>query len=151
MLEGVRQFGCVAGSPSKPYPVEVAVPDAFDAVHAWANGSLDDFGKPVHHSWHQRAFNLNLKRFLDNVYLRGDKTLTAFIVALNSFEIRSYCLYAGMSQNRSREVERLAQKLALEIVKTAKRELLAHAEPIKSRMVARLYVSDAILTKEDGS
>lgn len=131
--------------------MQVAVPDAIYAVHSWAEGSLDDFGDDVQDGWHQRAFNLNLKRFLDNVYLRGDKTLTAFSVALNSFEIRSYCLYAGMTQVRAREVESLAMDLALDITKKAMVELLEPAEPIKSRMIARLYETDALLTKEDGS
>jgi hypothetical protein len=151
LLEGVRQFGCVAGSPSRPQTVDVLVPDAFYAVHCWAKGSLDDFGDDVQDSWHQRAFNLNLKRFLDNVYLRGDRTLTAFVVALNSFEIRSFCLYAGMSQAKAREVENLAMDLSLEITKKAMIDLIEPAAPIKSRMIARLYEADARLTKEDGS
>jgi hypothetical protein len=151
LLEGVRRFGCVAGPPNNPQPVTVEVPDAFCAVHWWASGSLDGFGDGVQDGWHQRAFNLNLKRFLDNVYLRGDRTLTAFAVAINSFEIRSFCLYAGLSQNRAREVERLAQDLALDITKKAIPELIEPAEPIRSRMIGRLFRQDADLTKEDGS
>jgi hypothetical protein len=151
LLEGVRLHGCTAGSPARPKDVTVSVPTALDAVILWAEGSLDGFEDDDADCWHQRAFNLNLKRFLDNVYLRGDRTLTAFAVLHNSGEIEQFCKMAGLGRSRISEVIDLAEKLSEDLIAPAVRELRKKAEPIKSRMVARLYKADARLTKEDGS
>lgn len=151
LLEGVRIHGCIAGNPAKPKDVTVSVPTALDAVILWAEGSLDDFDDDDDDCWHQRAFNLNLKRFLDNVYLRGDRTLTAFTVLHNSGELEKFCKMAGLGRSRVSEVIDLAETLSETLVAPAVRELRKKAEPIRSRMVARLYRADAELTTEDGS
>ena len=151
LLEGVRVHGCTAGSPAKPQDVTVSVPSAIDAVILWAEGSLDDFADDVEDCWHQRAFNLNVKRFLDNVYLRGDRTLTAFTVLHNKSELAKFCKLSGLHKSRVGEVIDLAERISGELVAPAVRELKKQAVPIKSRMVARLYRADAQTTKEDGS
>jgi len=151
LLEGVRVHGCTAGSPAKPQDVTVSVPSAIDAVILWAEGSLDDFADDVEDCWHQRAFNLNVKRFLDNVYLRGDRTLTAFTVLHNKSELAKFCKLSGLHKSRVGEVINLAERISGELVAPAVRELKKQAVPIKSRMVARLYRADAQTTKEDGS
>jgi hypothetical protein len=151
LLEGVRIHGCIAGNPAKPKDVTVSVPTALDAVILWAEGSLDDFDDDGDDCWQQRAFNLNLKRFLDNVYLRGDRTLTAFTVLHNSGELEKFCKMAGLGRSRVSEVIDLAETLSETLVAPAVRELRKKAEPIRSRMVARLYRADAELTTEDGS
>ena len=151
LLEGVRVHGCIAGSPAKPKDVTVSVPTALDAVILWAEGSLDDFEDDDADCWHQRAFNLNLKRFLDNVYLRGDRTLTAFTVLHNKGELERFCKMAGLHRSRVFEVVGLAETISGKLIAPAVRELRKTAEPIRSRMVARLYKTDAELTTEDGS
>jgi hypothetical protein len=151
LLEGVRIHGCIAGNPAKPKDVTVSVPMALDAVILWAEGSLDDFGEIGADCWHQRAFNLNLKRFLDNVYLRGDRTLTAFTVLHNKGELEKFCKMAGLNRSRVGETLELAERISANLIAPAVRELKKAAEPIRSRMVARLYKTDADITQEDGS
>jgi len=99
----------------------------------------------------ERAFNLNLKRFLDNVYLRGDRTLTAFTVLHNKGELERFCKLAGLNRSRIGETIELAEKISVSLIAPAVRELKKAAEPIRSRMVARLYKADALITQEDGS